>query len=231
MARYFSADWHLGARNFCHFAHRPFPSQEFHDKYVIHKTNEKVGRDDELIIVGDFCEVDPRPYLEKIICDYVTLVFGNHDVEEYNHVYYRCIEQGYIELSNGKRVFVNHYPVAYWRGSHNGVPHLYGHVHDLREDTLDRAFPGRRSADCGLDTARRLLGDYVPFHEDEIIPMLMEKPGHDGLEFYNAQDEIRKHWIVENGEIVPRPKCVSPVLHRPPTVAEFNRKTCSRAAA
>jgi hypothetical protein len=49
-----------------------------------------------------------------------------------------------------ERIFVSHYPHAYWPRSHKGCLHVYGHVHAEREATLDAALPGRRSPVDGL---------------------------------------------------------------------------------
>ena len=61
---------------------------------------------------------------------------------------------------------------------------LYGHLHDQREAWLDSVFPGRRSQDCGVDTAKRLLGRYTCFSEEEIYHSLIKQPGSDPVEFY-----------------------------------------------
>jgi hypothetical protein len=57
-------------------------------------------------------------------------------------------------------------------------------MHRQREATLDVAFPGRRSMDVGVDNAKHLLGEYRPFSEDEVLEILLKRPGHDILSFY-----------------------------------------------
>ena len=72
-----------------------------------------------------------------------------------------------------------HYPSAFWDQSHKGSFHLYGHCHGHKEDVLDTAFPGRRSIDVGMDNAKRLFDDFIPFNALWLFNTLIEQPGHD----------------------------------------------------
>jgi hypothetical protein len=36
----------------------------------------------------------------------------------------------------------------------------------------------------GVDNAKHLLGEYRPFSEDEVMEILLKRPGHDDLQFY-----------------------------------------------
>jgi len=63
------------------------------------------------------------------------------------------------------------------------MPALYGHIHDNaeKEAILDKAFPGRRSMDIGVDAAKRLLGEYRPFAESEVLSFIGARLGHEEL--------------------------------------------------
>lgn len=71
-----------------------------------------------------------------------------------------------------QRFFLSHYAHRIWNKSHHGVIHLYGHSHD----SLDKhpSKPWGKSMDVGIDSAFRILGEYRPFHIDEILK-IMEK--------------------------------------------------------
>lgn len=76
----------------------------------------------------------------------------------------------------GKQTFfLSHYAHRVWNKSHHGVIHLYGHSHD----SLDRYFNTNdprhyygKSMDVGIDSAKRVLGEYRPFHIDEILKIM-----------------------------------------------------------
>ena len=194
--RYYVGDPHFGHENIMNFAHRPFGSVEEHDEAMLAGINGTVGRRDRLIIVGDFCWKNPGLYRSRIKCPHVTLIRGNHDRRSYEQFFnevhdYKVYRLTGVKDFNGRTasLFVNHYPQAYWPASHYGSLHVYGHMHDAREGTLDNLFPGRRSMDVGFDTAKRLLGEYRPFGESELVDMLMSRRGHDELDFYRARDE------------------------------------------
>ena len=57
----------------------------------------------------------------------------------------------------------------------------------MREETLDTLFPGRRSIDVGVDTAMRLFGEFRPFSDVWLIKNIYSRPGHDSVEWYQAQ--------------------------------------------
>lgn len=232
----FTADPHLGADHIHQFAHRPFFTAADHHAYMVAGINKRARRGDTLVVVGDFCHGDPRPWLSQIICDDIILYRGNHDDDEHNHRFLRYFDQGYEELANGKKVWCNHYPALYWRGSHNNSWHVYGHEHAVREDYINALFPQRAAMEVSVDNARRILGDFVPFTEDEIIQQLEGKQGHDLLLYYKTLDQIRQHHSVDNqGKVVTRPVGVDKSL-RAITLEEYHRwsteiQTLSSAAA
>lgn len=214
----FTADTHLGAKHIHEFAVRPFSTRQKHDLHVISKINEYVKRDDELFVVGDFCNVDPLPYLKDIECDFVTLAVGNHDLEKYFHRFYRVIVADWVRLNAEYSVWVAHYPHVYWPASHRKSLHVYGHLHGVREACMNQMMPQRRSGDVGVDAARRMLGEYRPFNENEIINWLGRKEGHDQLAYYDSVDLVRKAISVDNDGNLG--KYTKALTHRPPMIEE-----------
>jgi calcineurin-like phosphoesterase family protein len=191
MKTHFTADTHFEHEGILEMAGRPFVNIEEHNSYLIDRINETVGRDDRLFIVGDFGWRAEDSWFGKIRCKNVHLVFGNHDKARLGKLF-KTAEDTCIVKIQEQKVFLSHYPHAYWPAAHYGSLHLYGHVHAEREETLDLAFPGRRSMDCGLDNAKLLVGEYRPFTEDEIIQILMARPGHDHVEFYTNRQAARQ---------------------------------------
>lgn len=80
---WFTADLHLGDTNILHDMDRPFGSVEEMNRKVIDAINECVAADDRLYILGDFTYRLPMAEAvrlrERIECQNVTLIRGNHD--------------------------------------------------------------------------------------------------------------------------------------------------------
>lgn len=80
--------------------------------------------------------------------------------------------QDVLTVKHGSHTFfLSHYSHRIWKGSHKGVIHLYGHSHDSLDNSGN--YYGK-SMDCGIDSAKRILGEYKPFSIEEIIS-IMEK--------------------------------------------------------
>lgn len=193
MKTYFTADTHFAHEKVLTITDRDlhFASVEQHDDALIGGINSTVGEGDRLFILGDFAWRAGESFTKRIRCRNLHLIFGNHDRTNFGKLF-KSVEDTAIVRIQGHKVFLSHYPHAYWPSSHRGSLHLYGHVHAEREETLDAAFPGRRSLDCGVDNAKLLLGEYRPFSEDEVISILMARPGHDQVEFYDQQRAARR---------------------------------------
>ena len=181
MKVWFTADLHLGHGNILRFCQRPFLSaaeQELlqslgargkwrvseeslrrHDEALLEAINERVGPDDMLWVVGDFCWgslVDAMRYRGRIHCRNVYLVWGNHDHRSVGPAFSGTIEQGMIEVE-GQAIWLNHYPMRSWNRSFQGSWHLYGHVHGLLV-AQDAEQDWMLTRDVGVDAC-----DYQPW--------------------------------------------------------------------
>jgi len=169
---------------------RLFGSIEEHDRHILNETNKRVLRDDELIIGGDFAWDRPGKFRQQIICKHVRLVRGNHDkVEQSQNTFGELPHVIYTEVRNQSgtdkmKVFISHYPHAYWDGSHKGWGHLYGHCHGQREEELDSIWPQRRALDIGVDNVFLVWGYYGPVSEYQVYDYLARRGGHDDVRFY-----------------------------------------------
>jgi calcineurin-like phosphoesterase family protein len=182
---YLIADMHLGCDKLVENTRPMFDSCEEHDELLMDSLNRTVGRDDRLIINGDFCKEKPGRYRPKIKCKNIMFVLGNHDKEaKIRAVFGGNVRWQYmakIGPNNAQRVFCCHLPTMFWDRSHYGVYHAYGHIHNcpIREAGMNVAFPGRRSMDVGVDSAFALLGEHRPFSGDEFLYVLRNRSGHD----------------------------------------------------
>lgn len=179
MERFFTADCHFGHEKLFNALHisKEIRTIEEYDTMLIDNINKTVGQRDYLAILGDFTLGKPQKYRQRIKCKNIDFIIGNHDRKEDTR---RTFGQYHdIRVLRGSpKIVLCHYPIAFWPSSHRGAVHLYGHVHDKMETLLDNLFPQRRSQDVGVDTAKRLLGEYRPFHYEECVVPLLQREGH-----------------------------------------------------
>lgn len=186
MTTWFTADLHLGHANIIKYCQRPFMSAdekaqarddprgrwrispqtvERHDESLLGAINARVGVDDVLWILGDFCWGqlhEAMGYRQRIRCRTVHLVWGNHDHRSIRPAFNDAIEQGMIRVE-GQEIWLNHYPMRTWNKSFHGSWHLYGHVHS-KLDTEDQQRPWTLTKDVGVDAC-----DYRPWSYDDLV--------------------------------------------------------------
>ena len=154
---FFTSDTHQV--NFCHnniikYCKRPFLNDEEQDKLdngiffkpsfdstqkmnqlMLDNINSVVKPNDVLWHLGDFCFGEyykAREMRDKILCQNVYLIFGNHDKDEIGNLFADCFQQILISV-NYQYLFLNHYPMKNWDKKHKGSWNLYGHVHSKNE--------------------------------------------------------------------------------------------------
>lgn len=182
---WFTADTHFGHNNIIKYCQRPFLSEaeqalaeqaprgswkvskqtvEKHDTELIEAINSRVVKGDQLWILGDFCWGDhdqAKRYIDRINCNDIKLVWGNHDHKSIAPLFTRTIDQGQIRVK-GQRIWLNHYPMRSWDGRFHGTWHLYGHVHNqFTED--DQNTPEMLTRDVGVDAC-----NYTPISFDQL---------------------------------------------------------------
>jgi len=148
---------------------------------ILDSINQCVARSDRLIIVGDFAFEKPGYWRCQIKCKHVVMIRGNHDPwPKIQNVFGGNCRSDLVAKVCGVKTYFKHYPTAFWDGSHKGWYHCYGHIHDhpRREEQLDR-LGDRRSMDVSLYSAKRRLGEWRPFRENENNDILKVRQGHD----------------------------------------------------
>ena len=188
---WFTADTHFGCDKLVANTRKEFSCIEDHDAALLDRINHHVGRDDRLIIVGDFCKEKPGRYRPKIRCKNIMFVLGNHDKEaKIRRVFGGNVRHQYMAKgTNGELYWCAHFPTCFWDRSHYGVYHCYGHIHydSDREIMMDDGMPERRSIDVGVDHAKEVFDEYSPWSEQDIIDVLDGARGHDII-------EKKDHW-------------------------------------
>lgn len=155
---------------------RDFRDLDEMNETMIESINSMVGQDDLLIHLGDwsFGGFDSiRKFRDRIYCQNIHLVLGNHDHHIENNRgnvqdLFNSVSH-YKTLQYGKLTFkLMHYPISSWDGIHKGVIHLHGHCHL----PTDKRFGKGRRMDVGMDGHP----EFRPYNlKDEIIPMMMER--------------------------------------------------------
>jgi calcineurin-like phosphoesterase family protein len=184
MKTFFTSDLHFGCENLRKATRSEYATIEEHDAAILDGINRTVDRRDRLILLGDLCLKKPGRYRQHIRCRHIVYLLGNHCKEaQIRAVFGGQVYQQKIIKGEYERFFCNHYPVSYWDRCHYSVPAVYGHLHDNleKEAIMDKAFPGRRSMDVGVDAAKRLLGGHRPFSEAEVLSRIGDRLGHEEL--------------------------------------------------
>lgn len=143
MTIYCTSDLHINHTNICgpsvskwSSGYRNFSSIEEMNNTIFDRINEKVGEDDELIIVGDFAFGNKKEipnHRARIKCKNVGLVYGNHDEgirknKEYQDLFMWCKDRHY-QYHNGVLIVFDHYAQGTWLDIGKGAINLYGHSH------------------------------------------------------------------------------------------------------
>ena len=178
--RYYIAD--------CHFFHkalntqmdqRGFDSVEQMNAYMIERWNEKVRKNDEVVILGDFSWGSLEETMEvlSVLKGKLYLIKGNHDrfIKDKNFDPGRFVWiKDYAELNeNRRKVVLSHYPIACYNGQYRrdeaGNPKVYmlhGHIHS----TQDQVY----------------LDAYQDFIQKQIRPTIGGKMEHVPCQFINC---------------------------------------------
>jgi len=157
VATFFTADLHFGHGAIIDFCNRPFSDVAEMNTTLIKNWNSRVRNDDHVYIVGDLyyggrdaAGIDEAISTVKKLNGILHLVAGNHDFPylknmDYHYLFADVDEIRYLK-HEGEHIFLCHYPMAEWSGYFRGSWHIYGHIHNNKDNpaaqymkTLDRA--------------------------------------------------------------------------------------------
>jgi len=182
---WFSADGHYDHDNICKYAERPFSSTFHMNMGMVASWNHVVDHDDKVIYAGDFTLGN-----KEIARRYFSMLNGHiivlGDPEHHDHRWVpHSLGPSNFYSGSGHQVVISreiyhvprfeedrlpivvcHFQMATWHKKHYGAWHLYGHSHTRGDRGSDN------SLNIGVDNAAVLLGEYRPFHLDEVRELI-----------------------------------------------------------
>ena len=175
--RYYIADCHFFHENINHrMDNRGFANATEMNEYMIEKWNNKVRRNDEVVILGDLSlgRAEPTNKILERLKGRIYLLIGNHDkwVKQSgaNLNRFQWIKD-YAEMGDdGRKVVLSHYYIPTYNGQYRrdseGNPKtwmLFGHVHN----TLDMK--------------------YIDDYQDTVRKQVRKAEGYDGIQNVPSQ--------------------------------------------
>ncbi len=166
----YTSDLHFGHENVIRFDKRPFRTVSEMDHILIQLWNSRVQKDDIVYILGDFAYRNERPpawYLRQLPGK-KHLLIGNHDhalLKDSSAVsYFESIEKMSRITDGNHHLCLCHFPICEWNGYRKGHLHIYGHIHNRKEDTFQimRSRTNAFNAGC-------MINHYMPVPLDELM--------------------------------------------------------------
>ena len=193
---------------------RGFESGEAMNEYMIQQWNSRVRKNDEVVILGDFClsrDAEEVNSLLKRLKGKKYLIVGNHDRflnrEGFDRDAFKWIAD-YKELNDNKRkIILSHYPIMCYNGQYRrngeGEPKaymLYGHVHNTFDEYLinehiksiaqyrrvTNGLTEMAGIPCQMINCFCMFSDYIPLTLDEWI--LLDKNRREKISLSDYED-------------------------------------------
>ncbi len=167
---YYTADLHFGHANIIEYDNRPFKDVDEMDRALIEYWNKRVQPNDIVYIVGDFCFRSGHPadwYLRQLK-GWKYLVVGNHDKPVLTNPdavkLFEGIEQ-IMDVQDGeKRITLCHYPIAEWNSYFHGSWHIFGHIHNNKNEAYEDMKKKKQALNAGC-----MINNYMPVTFDELV--------------------------------------------------------------
>ena len=166
---FYTSDLHFGHANAIKFDERPFTDVDDMADGMIHNWSSRVGKNDTVYILGDFCFKlkDPEPILARLK-GHKRLILGNHDQvimgSEKLQSYFDDIQKMDYVSDRGKLIVMCHFPIAEWNKKKSGAYHFYGHIHKSSPEVYSFMTGQGRAYNVGC-----MINNYMPCTADEII--------------------------------------------------------------
>jgi calcineurin-like phosphoesterase family protein len=169
---WFTADTHLDHPFMA--KQRRFTNVKTMDLHIIRAWNGRVAGGDVVYMLGDIYWGNNPDYIELVLRKLrgsKVLVKGNHDgwVKKvkypFRRIHHKTFKLGFDnthKATNKKHFVMCHYPLWSWNRKLHGAIHLHGHSHAM-------TWPQVNMLDVGIDSAKIILGDYVPFSMEEVL--------------------------------------------------------------
>lgn len=165
MTTWFTSDTHFGHKGIIRLSNRPFADVDDMNKSLIDNLNKKVMPSDTLYHLGDFSwddEQGMRDYRNKIRCNNIIFIYGNHDkvLEANRKLTLELFSEAHVSLErsiHGQYIHMFHFPILEWDQYWRGSWHLFGHVHGSKQH------PESKAIDVGVDNL-----NYNPISFEEL---------------------------------------------------------------
>lgn len=167
--RYFMSDPHFGHHNILKFSRTEFTDLNYHNEHLINQINKTVGQNDTLYILGDIAFSSQYQYLQRIVCNNIRIVLGNHDYPSKLKTMQELLPNarfgGVLELKlNEHKCVLTHVPVHTSQLEFRWKYNIHGHLHQYY--IKDPRY---------INVSMEQLDDYKPISEQEIIKKFLTK--------------------------------------------------------
>jgi len=156
---FFTSDTHFGSQRAMTLSRRPFESVKEMDSTLILNWNNTVSSDDVVYHLGDFGDLNIRPYLHGKI----NLILGNYETDalKENNALQQKLEKCFasvlqhdtLTLKNDEQVYLTHKPSECKKDMFN----LFGHIHGLKKVSIN-------GLNVGVDA-----NHFAPISEDDVL--------------------------------------------------------------
>lgn len=170
MKNWYIADTHFGHENVIKFDGRPFGDTAEMDRVLMENWNRRVGDEDDIYILGDFCYRSARSpmwYLTRLR-GRKHLVVGNHDQVLLNDAgamaCFVSVEKMTFVREEPGHVCLCHFPIAEWNGFYRNSWHIYGHIHNNKSETYEFMKSRERALNAGC-----MINNYCPVRFEELV--------------------------------------------------------------
>lgn len=165
--------------------------RDFVDEYamtdaLVESINSRVRAEDTMFFLGDIYfgrdgSKGCRAFLDRIACDNIYVVWGNHDhgfssKDNVRSRFRMCADYGEITV-RGQMITLFHYRISEWDQKHRGAWNLHGHSHGALEDvTAEGCAQRQRCLDVGVDMLWKKFGDIGPVSFEDLEPLMSAVP-------------------------------------------------------
>lgn len=175
MTKFLISDQHFKHKNILDFEDRPFSLLEEMESSMIKAWNDAVSKNDEVIMLGDFCFGTHTDWIRILdqLKGKITLVKGNHDSSK---VVSRVVNDGFIHechplgtiLKVEKHILnLSHYPMQIGNRPRNWS--IHGHIH-----SYNGIYPNMINVGVDNDFMKSKRPFGTPISLDELVLELNE---------------------------------------------------------
>lgn len=172
---YYIGDTHFGDKRVMALAGRPYSSTKEMDNDIMRKWNQRVRDNDIICILGDFAFDNASAQIVEKLHGKKMLFLGNHDevlMIETLHKF-DCVKTIDTIDDCGRSVCLCHYPLLSYNRSVYGGYHVFGHIHNNRNDkAYSLQAQLSNSFNCGVDVigfTPRTLDELIAFKKQGVI--------------------------------------------------------------